>query len=1052
VPAKKTVTYPALVIAGAVKSKFHGRRGSPYNDQKLFAPTPKPGAWDVEKIQADARRQNWDHKGYKSDGALSFIQIVKEGGVLLALEAALGLVPRDGYDGYFTRRDVMMGLLRGALATCSEADWEAANERAEAAWKEDNARVHRTLAALFPHREDWGRAAHKEMMAEYKAMEKAKGYSPATYEVLDSVLLAGAGLSPERLIELINLGFFEFTPSSEPWLIDMAERLGADAGPVLAAFHRKHSPWFDYHKVSTRLLGTVLSAETFGACAERLGDWKKLEKSDVTLLRSAPELAIPALEAEVARYTKSRKRPKAWGTQRDAGAERAGAVLKELLAERRAEDAPAFDRSVLPAGLDASPWAGAAAAPAATAPSFKDLKPLPYPPKVVIPENKRAEFESSLNHYRLRREGQKPDREETLAAAHEAAKSLELYPLYRALEMLEPADRLEVYRASPDNTWKKTRYWTHLGLFLLAELGEEAADVAVRILEVCIKHCFLADAPFITDPRLAPRLAVFASQKKNRYKVLPLLERDPEAAAIGLVHAAVAGKGKPRSASIDYLKEMIEQGHEALVDDVLRRYGPAVTAAANEALGREGAPSSPAAPLAMPKMPVFWSPATLPPLKIKGVKAPLPLEVLQDIGGLLKAADPADPPPMLRALKQHTEPAALRAFCEALLKQWVGAGGPPAEVWAATWMGVLGGDEALEHLEPQLEDWCRQNRHQRAFAALDAFVVHPTDASALLLDQIARKSSFDGLKSRARGALYRLAGVRGLPPEDLLDVIAPDCGLSDCPMTLDFGHRSFTAGFDAALNPWVKGEDGKPRKDVPQPGKQDGPKARAHRHRWMQTRAAVRARARDQLRRLEDALVSQRRWTPERWRAFAAHPMLGLLARGLVWGCFDDDGALAATFRVDESGVPVTLEDEPAALSGAVGLPHPVQLSEEARRAWGAVFADYELVQPFPQLSRADLGPGDAPAIFEALKGATVPIGALLRLRRGGWSRGGDEDQGFYDGLDGRALAVRFDPSIDVVMSANSDEPRTITDVLGDLSGDPVVLSEELAALQRMLD
>ncbi len=809
--SKKPVTYPHIKIAGATRSKFHGRRGSPNNPKKpRFAPEPAEGSWDAGRIEEAITRQNWDTKGMKSDGALAFTAALKQAGVAPCLEVALQLVPRGVGRGYASRRLLVFGLLRGALAEADEDAWEAAVAVAEAAWAEDNERLRRVLAAIFPDREDWGRRAFEDIVTEYEARKKSLGYPPSAHDLPDHTLLAGAAIEPEGLIQMVGWGFFQYTPDSEPWLIDMVDRLGVRAAPVLAAFHLRQSPWYDYHVASSRLLATAPSAETIDACARRLGDWKKLQKLDVKFLKSAPELAIPALEAEVARYRENPERERAWSGRKRAGADRAEALLKELLAERGAASAPAFDRSGLPEGLNASPWSGTPA----------------------------------------------------------------------------------------------------------------------------------------------------------------------------------------------------------------------------------------------PKLPPFLAPTGLPPLHVGG--AALPLELIRDICGLLKVASPSEPPPMIAALIRHGDPAEILGFCKALMDQWEDGGGKLSAIWAASWIGVLAGDPGLEHLADRLEYWCRCGRHRRSFAALEAFVYAPSDRSAMLLDQLARKSRFEGLRTRAGRALDRIAAARDLPREELLDRIAPDCGLADCPMTLDFGRRSFTAGFDAALRPWVRGDDGKPRKEVPRPGKRDAASAGPARQRWMAVKAAVRSQSREQLSRLERALVAERRWEPASWRAFTAHPLLGLLARGLLWGSYRG-GALTASFRVDEAGAPVDVEDEAVVPEGAIGLVHPVQLDPQALDAWASVFADYEIVQPFPQLQRPRFVAADAPALVERLVGAAVKPGRLLRLRRLGW-RPGDNEQGSYNRLDGPVASLRFSPGLDIVTSATTDELRTIEAIeVGD-GGSPVAVSEALAALDGLTD
>ena len=809
--AKKPVSYPRVVIAGASKSKFLGRRGSPLmKKSKLPGPPTNPGGWSLEDIQKGIRGPNWDVKWFKSDGALAFGRILGEAGLLKCLEAAIAMVPREGYDGYFNKRAVLFGLLRKAIATASDADFAAAEALAEAGW-EDNSRISRAIACLFPHRQDWGQKAADLAEVEWEVLKAAKGYDPAPYDLRDHALLLGAAISPERMLGFVEKRLFQFFPETESWWVTWVEQTGVGAAPVLAAFHHKHNSGY-YETPMGRVIALVESAETAAAAAQRLGDWKKVEKAEVKFLKTIPSLAIPALEAEIARYKGGMQRQRAWNnTEKLAGAARARALLAEIRAEFKEATAPTYDRSGLPKGLDKSPWSA-----------------------------KRKE----------------------------------------------------------------------------------------------------------------------------------------------------------------------------------------------------------------PGLPLFFSPANLPPLKLTGQKKALPPSMVREIGAMMKDCAPDKPLPGMKALIANTDPAMLAAFEGAVRGQWEAAGGETKEIWAAQWAGALGGDDALEALAEATERWCQMNRHKRSFEALEAFVLHPTDRSALLLERSSRKSRFDGLSHRAGQALHRLAQARGLSSQELLDTIAPDCGLTDWPRTLDYGHRTFTAGFDAALNPWVKDADGKPVKDAPRPGKRDAASAGPARRHWMSTKAAVRAQARDQLSRLEAAMVNERRWTPDGWRAFAAHPLLGLLARGLVWGLYPD-GKLAGTFRLDESGAPVDAGDEPVPVDAPVGLVHPVQLPLEVLAAWATIFTDYEQVQPILQLQRARYLSADAEAIVAALTGATVRTSALMGLRRKGWSKGPEEGAGLYHSLDGGPISVGFDPGLDVIASAQSFEEQTLSSVLvSDYADrDSVALSEALADL-----
>src|SRR5262249_16344288 len=62
---------------------------------------------------------------------------------------------------------------------------------------------------------------------------------------------------------------------------------------------------------------------------------------------------------------------------------------------------------------------------------------------------------------------------------------------------------------------------------------------------------------------------------------------------------------------------------------------------------------------------------------------------------------------------------------------------------------------------------------------------------------------------------------------------------------------------------------------------------------------------------------------------------------------------LAAAFRVTEDRTYADINDTAYTLVGSrVGIVHPLTLTEEDRAKWGEVFADYEIIPPFPQLAR----------------------------------------------------------------------------------------------------
>jgi hypothetical protein len=73
-----------------------------------------------------------------------------------------------------------------------------------------------------------------------------------------------------------------------------------------------------------------------------------------------------------------------------------------------------------------------------------------------------------------------------------------------------------------------------------------------------------------------------------------------------------------------------------------------------------------------------------------------------------------------------------------------------------------------------------------------------------------------------------------------------------------------------------------------------------------------------------------------------------------------------------------------------IGIVHPAQLSQELRNMWGELFSDYELIQPFRQLSRTvfNLEPEELESqVIERFQGVEVRAMILSAiLEKTGWN------------------------------------------------------------------
>ncbi|GAA2070662.1 DUF4132 domain-containing protein [Actinomadura alba] len=292
------------------------------------------------------------------------------------------------------------------------------------------------------------------------------------------------------------------------------------------------------------------------------------------------------------------------------------------------------------------------------------------------------------------------------------------------------------------------------------------------------------------------------------------------------------------------------------------------------------------------------------------------------------------------------------------------------------------------------------------------------------LHGIAQKVKFKALKQRAQEKIEQVAEALGLTGEQLGDRLVPGFGLdADGSMVLDYGPRRFIVGFDEQLKPYVAGEDGTGRKALPKPGaKDDAEAAPAAYQRFTELKKDVRAIAPIQLRRMELAMATGRRWTPAEFREYlVGHPLVWHIVRRLVW--LAEDGGKATAFRLAEDRSFADIDDDvfTPADSALVGIAHPLHLGD-ALGAWSEVFADYEILQPFPQLGRAVHVLTDEERTsgrLERFEGLSVPFGKVLGLEKRGWRRGVPLDNGTERWISrevpgGRYVVINLDPGIQV--------------------------------------
>ncbi len=267
---------------------------------------------------------------------------------------------------------------------------------------------------------------------------------------------------------------------------------------------------------------------------------------------------------------------------------------------------------------------------------------------------------------------------------------------------------------------------------------------------------------------------------------------------------------------------------------------------------------------------------------------------------MLTLSTPTQPLPELRSVVDACDPASLAEFGWALFEAWQAVGSPSKEIWALRALGILGNDDTVRRLTPLVRAWPGVGGHARAIVGLDVYAGIGTEVALMHLHSIAQRVKFAALKAQAAAKIADIASSLGLTAEQLNDRLIPDLGLdADGTMTLDYGSRRFTVGFDERLKPYVADSTGR-RQTLPKPGARDDPaKATIAFQNFANLKKDVRTLAADQIARFELAMVTSRRWSADDFtRLLVRHPLVSHIVRRLVWCTYDVSGSVA--FRVAE--------------------------------------------------------------------------------------------------------------------------------------------------------
>lgn len=497
------------------------------------------------------------------------------------------------------------------------------------------------------------------------------------------------------------------------------------------------------------------------------------------------------------------------------------------------------------------------------------------------------------------------------------------------------------------------------------------------------------------------------------------LNEHPESVATGLV-PFVTPNGKESEGILVYLRQMVRDGRSQAVEAAIQYFEKPSPRISSEVLQagsslppefdakttpqwlHESLPSSPQGGKKS-KLPDWITLEELPAVVLD--KRRLNKEQVTSVIAALQGATASNTAPVIALLREHGDADNLEKFVLAMFDAWLAVGAPNPDRWMIHAVGQLGGNRAALRLPPLIRTWRAGGNQPHAVAGLECLNMIGTDTALMQLNVIANDQRLKALKEKAILFMESIATALGLSRERLEDRLVSHCGLDGWEKTeFDLGSRKFTLAMMPDMTPALRDETGKLREDWPKPNKGDDlDLVKEAGDKWKTIKKEMKATLKTQTDRLEQALVSQRRWFADEFEELLVrHPVMCHLVRRLVWGGFDKSGKLVEMFRVSIDGKYTDAKHADVSFEkfAEIGLVHPLQVKTDKLDVWRKLFHELEIVQPFAQLMRVSHKLSEEELTqrdFRRLKDYILPGRSIPNLlEKRGWVRGSIES-GMFD-------------------------------------------------------
>ncbi|MEN9359191.1 MAG: hypothetical protein RL095_726 [Verrucomicrobiota bacterium] len=368
----------------------------------------------------------------------------------------------------------------------------------------------------------------------------------------------------------------------------------------------------------------------------------------------------------------------------------------------------------------------------------------------------------------------------------------------------------------------------------------------------------------------------------------------------------------------------------------------------------------------------------LPPLRLKD-GSPMTAEEILHLISCQASMDGAELNPEAALWLELIDRTQSRAFAEVFLDAYLAK--PDPKIRYALVLGcALGDDSFLPRLVAPLAAWAKGNRGRQAMLNLEAMALIGTPLALMKLEEVAHefRSKYPYIGVAAKEAMQAVAEARGVSVDELGDSIIPWLGFEPGQPQIH-GTCEVRIGADGKWQYWVGG-----KKKAAAPAEIKGVMKTLS----PQLRAVIKA----QKIRHNRMLVQERRWSPAAWgELYLKNPVLGPFLLSQIWGLWDEDGKLTASFRGDGEGGLIKADESSFVLPdhGSIGLIHPLHLDGDGHHDWKEHLVAARLTALVPQLERPlRLMRDDEASLTEGLwcDQAVAAVGSVRsKAERFGW-------------------------------------------------------------------